>query len=70
MEAKGTTPRSAERSRKYFREVRSELRKVIWPTPRQTLTYTGFVIFLTALVALMISGLDALFNLGLSQFIR
>ena len=70
MEAKGKAIVSnRDRSRRYFREVRTELKKVVWPTPRQTLSYTGFVVSFSIVVALIISGLDALFNLGLN-FIR
>jgi preprotein translocase subunit SecE len=71
MEAKGsTTLSSGAKSRKYLREVRSELKKVVWPTPKQTLSYTGFVVGFSILVALIIAGLDAIFNLGLNLFIR
>ncbi|MGI5504386.1 preprotein translocase subunit SecE [Lentzea sp. CA-135723] len=39
---------------RYIREVVSELRKVIWPTRKQLITYTGvvlvFVVFMVALV--------------------
>ncbi|MCL4318405.1 MAG: preprotein translocase subunit SecE [Firmicutes bacterium] len=70
MEAKGkVTVSNRDRSRKYLREVRSELKKVVWPTPRQTLSYTGFVVSFSLVVALIISGLDAIFNFGLN-FIR
>ena len=41
----------------FFREVVSELRKVIWPTRRELLTYTtiviGFVTVMTAIVGLL-----------------
>lgn len=71
MEAKGNAANTTgERSRKYLKEVRSELRRVLWPTPRQTLSYTGTVVAATVLVGLIIMGLDAIFNLGLQQFIR
>ncbi len=71
MEAKGnTTLSSGAKSRKYFREVRTELKKVVWPTPKQTLSYTGFVVGFSLLIALLIAGLDAIFNLGLNHFIR
>ncbi len=70
MEAKGkVTAANRDRPRKYLREVRSELKKVVWPTPRQTLSYTGFVVSFSLVVALIISGLDAVFNFGLN-FIR
>ncbi|HBQ96514.1 MAG: preprotein translocase subunit SecE [Firmicutes bacterium] len=70
MEAKGkVTASNRDRSRKYLREVRSELKKVVWPTPRQTLSYTGFVVSFSLVIALIISGLDVVFNFGLN-FIR
>jgi preprotein translocase subunit SecE len=41
----------------FFREVVSELRKVIWPTRKELLTYTtiviGFVTVMTAIVGLL-----------------
>jgi len=53
-----------DRISRYLREVVAELRKVIWPTRRQLVTYTvvvlGFVSFMVALVAL----LDWLFGQG------
>ncbi len=30
--------------RKYFRELRSELKKVVWPTPNQVLKNTAIVV--------------------------
>lgn len=71
MQANGTVrPSAAARSRKYLREVGAELKKVIWPKPRQTLSYTAFVVLSSLVVALIIAGLDAVFNWGLAQFIR
>ena len=41
----------------FFREVVSELRKVIWPTRKELITYTtiviGFVTVMTAIVGLL-----------------
>jgi preprotein translocase subunit SecE len=38
----------------FFREVVGELRKVIWPTRKELLTYTGIVIgFVTVMVAIV-----------------
>jgi len=38
----------------FVREVVSELRKVIWPTRKELLTYTGIVIgFVTVMVAIV-----------------
>jgi len=47
------------------RDVRAELVRVIWPTPRQTVSYTGFVILMVAVTTLCVVVLDAIFNAGL-----
>ena len=57
---------------RYFRELRSELKKVVWPTPQQVLKNTlivaacvlvfGVFIWLFDFVARV--GIDALINLG------
>jgi preprotein translocase subunit SecE len=45
------------RSSKFIREVVAELRKVIWPTRKELVTYTAvvlvFVSFMVALIALL-----------------
>jgi preprotein translocase subunit SecE len=64
MQAKGSAAQSGSNPLKQVRDVRAELSKVVWPTPRQTASYTGFVIAFTVLVGLLIMGLDAIFNLG------
>jgi len=47
--------------RRFVREVFAELRKVIWPTRRELLTYTSVVlVFVTVMVAI-VSGLDIAF---------
>jgi preprotein translocase subunit SecE len=49
---------------RFVREVVAELRKVIWPTRKELLTYTSVVIvFMTIMVAL-ITGLDYVFAKG------
>ncbi|MCK2236817.1 MULTISPECIES: preprotein translocase subunit SecE [unclassified Crossiella] len=78
-EAKGTkgraTPARRTKERKgnpikrlgrFFREVFSELRKVIWPTRKQLVTYTAVVlVFVTFMVAL-VTGLDLAFVQGVT----
>jgi preprotein translocase subunit SecE len=49
---------------RFVREVVAELRKVIWPTRKELLTYTSVVIvFMTIMVALIV-GLDYVFAKG------
>lgn len=49
---------------KFIREVVGELRKVIWPTRKQQITYTIVVLVFVAVVVALVSGLDLLFDKG------
>jgi preprotein translocase subunit SecE len=42
----------------FFREVVSELRKVIWPTRKDLLTYTAVVIVFVTVMTTIVAGLD------------
>ncbi len=72
MQAKGNavTGSASERSIRYLKGVQTELKKVVWPTPKQTLSYTGFVVFMTIVVGAIIMAADTVFNFGLNHFIR
>lgn len=48
---------------KYFKDAKSEFKKVVWPTPKQTTHNTIVVIVMCALAALFIFGIDSLFGL-------
>jgi preprotein translocase subunit SecE len=43
----------------FVREVVAELRKVIWPTRKELLTYTAVVIVFVTIVLSLVAGLDA-----------
>jgi preprotein translocase subunit SecE len=45
----------------FVREVVAELRKVIWPTRKELLTYTGVVVVFVTLMLMFVGGLDWLF---------
>jgi len=49
---------------RFLREVIGELRKVIWPTRKQQLTYTVVVLVFVAVIVALVSGLDLLFAKG------
>ncbi|HEX3792425.1 MAG TPA: preprotein translocase subunit SecE [Pseudonocardiaceae bacterium] len=49
---------------RFLREVVGELRKVIWPTRKQQLTYTVVVLVFVAVIVAVVSGLDVLFAKG------
>jgi len=55
---------------RYLREARTEMKKVVWPTKKQTKTYTLIVIAMSVGVALFFGVLDYVFNLGLEQIIK
>ena len=50
----------------FFREVRIELGKVVWPTRREALKITGIVILFCTIVALFLGAID----FGLAKLIR
>ena len=51
--------------RQFFREVRQELKKVAWPTPEETITFSVVVAVVTVVVTGITFGLD----LGLKRTI-
>ena len=55
---------------KWFREMRSELKKVVWPTFAKVRQNTFIVIIYVLIVGLVIWGLDMLFTWGMSFFIN
>jgi preprotein translocase subunit SecE len=46
---------------RFFREVVAELRKVIWPTRKELLTYTAVVVVFVAIMVAIVAGLDVAF---------
>lgn len=51
--------RGSNRLARWFREMRSELKKVVWPTPKQTVNNT--------IVALVVMGVSAIVVWALDQ---
>ena len=49
---------------RFFREVVAELRKVIWPTRKELLTYTAVVVVFVAVIMTIVAGLDFGFAKG------
>jgi preprotein translocase subunit SecE len=49
---------------RFLREVVAELRKVIWPTRKQLVTYTIVVLVFVAFMVALVSLLDWVFGLG------
>ncbi|WP_326551313.1 preprotein translocase subunit SecE [Micromonospora sp. NBC_01813] len=49
---------------RFVREVVAELRKVIWPTRKELLTYTAVVVVFIAVMLTIVAGLDFAFAKG------
>ncbi len=54
---------------KYFREAKSEMKKVVWPGRKQVINNTLVVIAAVLIIGIFIWVLDAIFQFGLFQFI-
>jgi len=46
----------------FFREVKSELAKVIWPTKQEVIRLTIIVVAISLVIGIYIGGLDFLFT--------
>ena len=46
----------------FFRQVRAETAKVVWPSRRQTVTTAIMVLIMTTLLALFFFGVDSAFS--------
>ncbi|WP_031517434.1 preprotein translocase subunit SecE [Desulfofalx alkaliphila] len=74
-ETKKKDSKSASKNRiagikNFFQGVKSELKKVHWPTRRETLVYTGVVLVAVVFVAILIWVLDIILSSGVSFIIR
>ena len=58
------------RLKKYFRDTKSEVKKVVWPTKQQTINNTGVVIACIVVVGAFIGVLDAIFTYGLQALLK
>ena len=54
---------------RYFRELRSELKKVVWPTPQQVLKNTAIVVCCVIAVGVFIWLFDFVANSGINALI-
>jgi preprotein translocase subunit SecE len=54
---------------KYLQESKTELRKVVWPSKRETIIHTLLVIGISLGMGLFFVILDYLFTLGLEKII-
>ena len=55
---------------RYFRELRSELKKVVWPTPQQVLKNTLIVLVCVLVVGVFIWLFDKVADLGIQGLLN
>ena len=53
----------------YFKGVKAEMKKVIWPNKKELANYTGIVIMVSAIVAFIVWALDIIIHSGLGFII-
>lgn len=58
----GRTKRARTSPRVFLREVRSELRKVAWPSRKELFSYSLVVLVSVSIITAYIAGLDQLFG--------
>jgi preprotein translocase subunit SecE len=59
-----------KRVAKWFRELKSELKKVVWPTPKQTANNVGVALAVMAVSAIVLWGFDSLAQAGVRALIN
>ena len=67
METTRTTV--ANRILSYFKESRDELKKVVWPSRKQTVNDTMLVIAISLFVAIFLGAVDMALNYGLQRLL-
>ena len=69
QEKEGFFRRTAKRFSKWFREMRAELKKVVWPTKKQVLQNTVVVLIAVLVIGVFIWIFDAISNLVIQWLI-
>ena len=59
---KNKKPSLWSRIKKFLKEVKSEVSKVVWPTPKQVLNNTVVVIVVVVLAGIFIAAVDTVFK--------
>lgn len=58
-----------ERSSQWFRDLKSELKKVVWPTKKQMVNNTSVAVVVILLSSLLLWGFDSLAQAGAKALI-
>ncbi len=60
--AKEATKKDKKNKKSFFKDFKAELKKVIWPTPKQLFKNTVAVIFIVIVTAVIVFVLDVVFD--------
>lgn len=60
--AKESTKKDNKNKRHFFKDFKAELKKVIWPTPKQLVKSTMAVVFIVVVTAVIVFALDVVFE--------
>ena len=60
--AKERTKKDNKNKRHFFKDFKAELKKVIWPTPKQLVKNTIAVVFIVVVTAVLVFVLDVVFE--------
>ena len=63
LKNKDTKNKDAKNKKHFFKDFKAELKKVIWPTPKQIVNNTTAVIVIVLIFALTVFVLDVVFDL-------
>ena len=67
--AKAKKPSLVERTQKWFRELKGEIKKIVWPTKEQTVNNTAVVLGCCLVLGAFIWILDAIFGFGFQTLV-
>lgn len=55
---------------RWFHELKSECKKIVWPTRKQTVNNTAVVVACVIIVGVFVWVLDGIFKVGISAILR
>ncbi len=64
------TVKKQNKAVKFFKEVKAELKKVVWPSKKQVVNNTLIVIAAVLVIGIVIWAFDAIFQFGLFRFLQ
>ena len=70
MADKNTAVKKSGGMGEYFRGIRTEMKKVVWPTRKELVSFTGVVLFVCIILGLGIWAFDSAFLASLKYLLN